>query len=89
LFSLLDALLDRPLEDVLNEVGLAPEIDSVLRGQASADNVLDTIYRLVRSYEAGDWTQVEHLACRLGTPTELIGAAYCEALPWADEIANA
>lgn len=89
LFSLLDALLDRPLDDVLKEVGLAPELDSVLRGQASEDNTLNTIYRLVRSYESADWDEVERLAHCLGAPGDLVGAAYCEALPWADEIAKA
>jgi len=89
LFSLLDALLDRPLDDVLKEVGLAPELDSVLRGQASEDNTLNTIYQLVRSYESADWDEVERLARCLGAPADLVGAAYCEALPWADEIAKA
>jgi len=89
LFSLLDALLDRPLDDVLKEVGLAPELDSVLRGQASEDNTLNTIYQLVRSYESADWDEVERLARCLGAPADLVGAAYCEALPWADEIATA
>ena len=89
LFSLLDALLDRPLDEVLKEVGLAPELDSVLRGQASDDNVLNTIYRLVLSYESAAWDDVERLAGRLGAPGDLVGAAYCEALPWADEIAKA
>jgi len=89
LFSLLDALLDRPLDEVLKEVGLAPELDSVLRGQASEDTILNTIYRLVRSYESADWDEVERLSGRLGAPADLIGAAYCEALPWADEIAKA
>jgi c-di-GMP-related signal transduction protein len=89
LFSMLDALLDRPLGDALTELGLAPSLDAVLRGQASEDNVLDTIYKLVRRYEVGDWDTVECLAGRLGTPPELIGAAYQEALPWADEVASA
>jgi EAL and modified HD-GYP domain-containing signal transduction protein len=87
LFSLLDALLDRPLDDVLKEVGLAPALDSVLRGQATDDNVLNTIYSLVRSYEVADWNEVERLAGCLGAPADLVGAAYREALPWADEIA--
>ena len=89
LFSLLDALLDRPLDEVLKEVGLAPELDSVLRGQAAEDNILNTIYQLVRSYESADWDEVERLSGRLGAPADLIGAAYCEALPWADDVAKA
>jgi len=89
LFSLLDALLDRPLEDALEQLGLAPPLDSVLRGKAPEDNVLSTIYSLVRKYEAADWDEVARLAGNLGTPPELVGAAYREALPWADETASA
>jgi EAL and modified HD-GYP domain-containing signal transduction protein len=80
LFSLLDALLDRPLDEVLKEVGLAPELDSVLRGQASEDNTLNTIYQLVRSYESADWDEVERLAARLNAPGSRI-AKLCDALP--------
>ena len=89
LFSLLDALLDRPLEDALEQLGLAAPLDSVLRGNAPEDNVLSTIYSLVRKYEAADWDEVARLAGNLGTPPELVGAAYREALPWADETASA
>jgi len=88
LFSLLDALLDRPLDDALTELGLAPPLDAVLRGQASDESVLNTIYKLVRRYEAADWDEVERLASHLGTPAELVGAAYQEALPWADQVAR-
>ena len=86
LFSMLDALLDRPLGDALGELGLAPPLESVLRGQASDGDALNSIYNLVRRYEAADWQEVERLAGNLGTPAELIGAAYREALPWADEL---
>jgi c-di-GMP-related signal transduction protein len=83
LFSMLDALLDRPLEDALGELGLAPPLESVLRGQASEDSALNRIYKLVRRYEVADWEEVERLAGHLGTPAEQVGAAYREALPWA------
>ncbi|MBZ5631689.1 MAG: HDOD domain-containing protein [Acidobacteriia bacterium] len=89
LFSMLDALLDRPLGDALKELGLAPPIESVLRGQASEESVLNRIYMLVRRYEMADWKEVERLAGDLGTPPDLVGAAYREALPWADEMASA
>lgn len=89
LFSMLDALLDRPLEDALDELGLAPALESVLRGQASEDSPLNRIYQLVRRYEVADWDEVERLAGQLGTPAEQVGAAYREALPWADEMARA
>jgi len=88
LFSLLDALLDRPLNDALEELGLAPSLDSVLRGQAPEESVLNQIYKLVCRYEVADWDGVEALAGQLGTPSEVVGAAYREALPWADEMAQ-
>jgi len=89
LFSMLDVLLDRPLEDALEELGLAPTLDSVLRGHAPDESVLNRIYKLVRRYEVADWDGVEALADQLGTPAEVVGAAYREALPWADELAHA
>jgi len=89
LFSLLDALLDRPLNDTLEELGLAPHLDSVLRGLAPDESVLNQIYKLVRRYEVADWAGVDALAGQLGTPPEVVGAAYREALPWADELAHA
>ncbi|HEV8414976.1 MAG TPA: HDOD domain-containing protein [Bryobacteraceae bacterium] len=89
LFSMLDALLDRPLGDVIRDLGLAPALDSVLRGKAPEDNVLNRIYTMVRQYELGDWDTVERLAGHLSIPSELVGAAYREALPWADEMLQA
>jgi c-di-GMP-related signal transduction protein len=88
LFSMLDVLLDRPLEDALAEMELAPSLDSVLRGQASEENVLKRIYTLVQCYEMADWNEVERLADHLGTAPDLVGQAYRNALPWADEAAR-
>lgn len=89
LFSMLDALLDRPLGDVIQDLGLAPSLDAVLRGKASEDNVLNRIYTMVRQYELADWDAVERLAGHLGIPSVLVGDAYREALPWADEMLQA
>jgi EAL and modified HD-GYP domain-containing signal transduction protein len=89
LFSMLDALLDRSLDDALDQLGLAAQLECVLRGQAPDDSVLNQIYQLVRRYEVADWEGVECFAAKLGTPAELVGAAYREALPWADELSQA
>ena len=89
LFSMLDALLDRPLNDALEELGLAPTLDAVLRGHAADEDVLNRIYKLVRGYEVADWDEVDRQACGLGTPSEVVGAAYRESLPWADEVVQA
>ena len=89
LFSMLDALLDRPLGEAIQDLGLAPALESVLHGQAPEDSVLNRIYKIVRCYELADWDEVERLAGHLTLPSELVSAAYREALPWADEMLQA
>lgn len=86
LFSLLDALLDRPLEEALGEVGLEPELNDVLLGKATADKTLVRILALVRSYEAGEWEAAGPLALSLGLTVEVVGRAYVEATEWTDGI---
>lgn len=86
MFSLLDALLDRPLEEALDEVGLDAQLNEVLLGTAPADKMLARIHALVRSYEAGEWEQAHRSAAGLGLTDDGVGQAYVEATEWATEI---
>ena len=89
LFSLIDALIDRPLEEALAEINLAPEITGVLLGLASPEDPLAAAYKLVLAYEAGDWDAVERLNGKLAIPANRLGEAYCEAVHWADLVPSA
>jgi c-di-GMP-related signal transduction protein len=84
LFSLLDALLDQPLEEALREVGLAPWINEVLLGTPGADRLLAGIHTLMRSYEAGDWEQVQQSAQSLGLTNAAVAGAYVDSTEWAN-----
>jgi c-di-GMP-related signal transduction protein len=86
LFSLLDALIDRPLEETLSTMGLAPEIAAVLRGQAAANDPLAGVYHLARAYELADWERVEEIARQLRIPVANLGEEYCAATGWASEV---
>jgi EAL and modified HD-GYP domain-containing signal transduction protein len=86
LFSLLDALIDRPLEETLSTMGLAPEIAAVLRGQAAASDPLAGVYHLAQAYEVADWERVEEIAQQLGVPVASLGEEYCAATGWASEV---
>ena len=88
LFSVLDALLDQPLEQALSEVGLAPMINEVLLGAPGADERLSTIHKLLSFYEAGDWEQVRLLARRLGLTDASVAGAYVDATEWANQIVS-
>jgi c-di-GMP-related signal transduction protein len=87
LFSLLDALLDLPLKEVLAELNLEPNVVAVLLDELQPhQSPLSALYKLVGRYEAGDWDEVNHLAKHAGIAPPLISQAYCEALPWVDDV---
>jgi EAL and modified HD-GYP domain-containing signal transduction protein len=86
LFSLLDALIDRPLAETLSGICLAPEIAAVLSGQAPESDPLASIYQLARAYELADWERVDEIARQLGVPVASLGEAYCAAAGWAQQV---
>ena len=86
LFSVLDALLDQPLEEALREVGLAPIINDVLLGAPGADERLAAIHKLLSVYEAGEWEQVRLSAQNLGLTDAAVADAYVDATEWANQI---
>ncbi|MCH8022099.1 HDOD domain-containing protein [candidate division KSB1 bacterium] len=63
LFSMIDALLDQPLEDILAKLPLADDIKKALLGEK---NQLRDVYELVVSYEKGDWANFSEYAGKLG-----------------------
>jgi hypothetical protein len=86
LFSVLDALIDLPLNEALRRANVAPAIEAALLETAPPGNVLQTIHRLVRTYEAGDWAAAGGLARRLGiSEIATVGEAYAESVRWAQE----
>jgi len=89
LFSLLDALIDVPLEEALQKAGITGPIRDVLVGTAEADEPLHHIYALVRQYEATDWKGVSEAAAKLGIKTAAISEAYAESTLWAQQALHA
>ncbi len=86
MFSLLDAMLDKPLKDALNEAGLAPAMQAVLLGSSDADPTLTTIYTLMSCYETGKWDNVKDAAQSLRISNAAVANAYVDSVRWANEI---
>jgi len=63
LFSLIDALLDQPLADILAKLPLADDIKKALLGEK---NQVRDVYELVVSYEKGNWANFSQYAAKLG-----------------------
>jgi EAL and modified HD-GYP domain-containing signal transduction protein len=86
MFSLLDALIDRPLRDALQEVGVAPAITAALLDEAPEGDPLAKIRRLAIDYERGEWDSAAELSEALHMSTAAVVGAYTNALKWADEV---
>jgi EAL and modified HD-GYP domain-containing signal transduction protein len=86
LFSLLDALIDRPLDQALAEVKLAPALTDVLLGVGPLSAPLASVYKLARSYESGDWDSVQEFAAQLDVPVSTISDAYVDSTRWANDL---
>ena len=70
LFSMIDALLDQPLEGILAKLPLADDIKKALLGEK---NQMGDVFELVVNYEKGDWVNFSEYAAGLSVKeTELI-----------------
>lgn len=79
LFSVLDALLDMPLKEILSSLPLSDDVSSALlqhKGQ------LGEILHTVIAYERGNWEDT----LSLNLDPEVLKEAYLKAIAWAAEI---
>ena len=86
LFSRMDAIANRPLPQILDEVVLPVEVRQALREQK---NQLWRCHQIVVAYESGDWALCEELRRQRGVPASALRETYVEALRWANRVTNA
>jgi c-di-GMP-related signal transduction protein len=82
LFSLIDAILRRPMHEALQELPLPPDVAAAIRGEP---NGLGELLSLARAYERADWPVVEHLVRRLGVAATEVSTIYLEAVAWGSQ----
>jgi EAL and modified HD-GYP domain-containing signal transduction protein len=88
LYSLLDALLDRPLAEVVAEVHLADDIAAALLGEPVKTRGLAETLCLACAYEKADWALIEATTRKLNASTDAVATTYLEAVEWADTSFN-
>lgn len=86
MFSLLDALIDQPLDEALRSIELAKEVTEALLGITADDSFLARLHQLIRSYELGHWGDVKELSQRCGIPPAALTEAYLDATAWAEQV---
>lgn len=84
LFSRLDTMMGRPMEELLDGLHLDEEVTRVLLGRARPGDQLPKIWESVLSYESADWAQLAKLAAALSIPAAVLTPDYAEAVAWAD-----
>jgi EAL and modified HD-GYP domain-containing signal transduction protein len=79
--SLLDAILERPLNEVLADLNISPRLQHALIGPAS-DDPFHQIISTVRFYERGDWDLAPSEV--LGLDARKLNELCLSALSWTD-----
>jgi len=86
LFSVLDALMDQPMDILVSELNLTPVITAAL---IKLEGLPGLILNTIQAYEKGDWNTV----MSLNLPVETLTRIYLDSIKWtnilAEEIHNA
>jgi EAL and modified HD-GYP domain-containing signal transduction protein len=82
IFSLIDAIVDRPLPEILVDMPIAEDIKAALTGE---EGPLRDIYEFMLSYEQGEWERFSELAAKKKIDEQKIPPLYRKALEWASQ----
>lgn len=83
LFSLLDVILEKPLEEALKEISTSDMVrEALLYGRGEGE----ILYKTILSYEKGQWDQVLIYMEKLNISRRVIIKSYIKALKWYTEI---
>ena len=86
LFSLLDAIIDRPLDDILTELSITEDVQAALLG---ATGPLYAVYATALAYEKAEWEAFSTQVAQLGVDESEVPALYREALDWGRQSVHA
>jgi EAL and modified HD-GYP domain-containing signal transduction protein len=86
LFSLIDALLDRPMEEIMGRLPLAASLQDALVGRQGE---LGDYLRLAEAYERGDWEAVSEAAAALRVDETLLPSLFLEACDFGGRLSAA
>jgi len=79
LFSMIDVILNKPLEDILKELNISKEVKNSLLDE---DDKLYKFLNLIISYEKGNWDKVSEIGRAFNLDTEDISDCYMNSLAW-------
>ncbi len=79
MLTLIDAILNRPLWEILQDIPIQNDIKEALLGKSGQMN---DICNLIRAYEEGNWDKLSSISERLGIPVKKLPDHYMSAVDW-------
>lgn len=77
MFSLMDALLKMPIENILTELPISDDVKDALLGKT---NILSELLKLIIEYEKGNWKDVNRLIEKFELDEEFVSDCYLDAI---------
>jgi EAL and modified HD-GYP domain-containing signal transduction protein len=85
LLSLIDAMLETPMAEVLEKIPLDHATKAVLLGQSSP---LRPVYQLMLAHESGEWEAASALCDSMHLSSDEVAGCYWQAQEWARELSS-
>lgn len=83
LFSLLDIILQKPMDQAIKEVAVDPHVrEALVERTGSLHKVMELIY----AYEHADWDRVSIIMIRNNTNINVVSGAFVDALLWYNKL---
>jgi EAL and modified HD-GYP domain-containing signal transduction protein len=83
ILSMLDAMLDLPLPEALENIPISSEVRDSILGK---DGKLSKLLTLAIAYEKAEWEQIPGLCVELGLDENKLPEMYTSALEWSEKI---
>ncbi len=83
MFSMIDVLMNRKLDDILNELPIANKIKWALLG---SKGILKDVYDIVLDYERGEWNKVSQQIEKFDLKEEDLSQLFINAVEWSNEV---
>ncbi|MBM7556843.1 EAL and HDOD domain-containing protein [Halanaerobacter jeridensis] len=83
IFSMIDVLMGRELQNLLKELPIAKDVKETLLGKEGEFN---DIYKVVLAYESGDWDKVNHFTNKLNISKNIVRSCFLIAIDWTKEV---
>jgi EAL and modified HD-GYP domain-containing signal transduction protein len=81
--SMMDAILDIPMAEVLDKIAIDQDTKCVLSGNGGR---LQPVYELMLAQETGDWAKAKTSAARLRVGDSEVGEWWWQAMQWARQV---